>query len=174
MAHVILSVWYATSMARNLLPDECWRRTSGDKNGCACGMSQWQGGLFPGPGGCFPKLDPDKCQTQEHRCKINWSATWVEFSCLKKKEKKRCRKRTASYDLILLKIPGYVSTSLLVPDFFLLTFRLNSASLKGNKCQLHKEVVLIFFPEYFELRSKSILFNSSLIHFVFSQIVNIS
>lgn len=69
---------------------------------------------------------------------------------LLRKRKKKCRKRTASYDLILLKIPGYVSTSLLVPDFFLLTLRLNSDSLKGNKCQLHKEVVLIFFPENFQ------------------------
>lgn len=61
------------------------------------------------------------------------------------KKKKKGRKTTASSDLILLKIPGYVSISLLVPEFFLLTFRLNSASLKGNKCQLHKEVVLMFF-----------------------------
>lgn len=49
------------------------------------------------------------------------------------KKKGRCRKTTASYDLILLKIPGYVSVSLLVPDFFLLTFILNSASLKRKQ-----------------------------------------
>ena len=48
-------------------------------------------------------------------------------------KKGRCRKTTASYDLILLKIPGYVSVSLLVPDFFLLTFILNSASLKRKQ-----------------------------------------
>ena len=68
---------------------------------------------------------------------------------LLKKKKKKCRKTTASYDLILLKIPGYVSVSLLVPDFFLLTFIVNSASLKGNKYQLLKEVALIFFSRIF-------------------------
>lgn len=94
--------------------------------------SHWVGCLFPEPGGSSPWLDPDKCQTWEHSCEINWSASCVEFSCSKKK-KGRCRKTTASYDLILLKIPGYVSVSLLVPDFFLLTFILNSASLKRKQ-----------------------------------------
>lgn len=67
------------------------------------------------------------------------------------------RKTTASYDFILLKIP----ISPLVPDFFILTFRINSASLTGNKNQLLKEVMLIFFffPEYVELQKQSILFN---------------
>lgn len=64
---------------------------------------------------------------------------------VQKKKKGRCRKTTASYDLILLKIPGYVSVSLLVPDFFLLTFILIQLLLKGNKYQLYKEVALIFF-----------------------------
>ena len=77
---------------------------------------------------------------------------WDQLVCFlcgiflfKKKKKGRCRKTTASYDLILLKIPGYVSVSLLVPDFFLLTFILIQLLLKGNKYQLYKEVALIFF-----------------------------
>jgi phosphate starvation-inducible membrane PsiE len=49
--------------------------------------------------------------------------------------------------------------SFLVTDFFFLAFRINSASLKGNKYQLHKEEVLIFFLDHFELNSQSIIFN---------------
>lgn len=135
-------------MAWNLLPERCWVRSLAIRTAVhAVCPSDGVGCLFPGPGSCSPQLDPDKCQIWEHRCKINWSASWVEFSCLKKK--KKCRKTTASYDLILLKIPGYVSVSLLVPDFFLFTFILNSASLKGNKYQLLKEVALIFFSRTF-------------------------
>lgn len=140
-------------MTWNLLPEECWMRMSGDKNGYMCCVSPRQSGLsISRVWGCSPQLDSDKCQMWEHRCNVNWSVSWVEFSCLKKK----CRKITASYDFILLKIPGYVSVSLLVPDFFLLTFRLNSASLKGNKGQLHKEVAFSF-PEHFEPWSQRIL-----------------
>lgn len=134
-------------------------------------LSHKVGRLFSGPASCSPRLDPDKCQTWEDRCKINWWVFWVEFSCLKK-----CRKTTASYDLILLKIPGYVSISPLVPDFFLLTFRLNPASPKGNKCQLHKKIkrvlIFFFFPEHFELQTQSILL--MIPDSDFSQMVNFS
>lgn len=156
---VILSVWYAAEMAWNLLPDGCWTRTSGDKNCCTCSCVPAKGWVvyFQGLGAALPDLTQISARHRSTGARSTGLLLGWNFPAQKKK--KKCRKRTASYDLILLKIPGYVSTSLLVPDFFLLTLRLNSDSLKGNKCQLHKEVVLIFFPEYFELHSQSILLN---------------
>ena len=42
---MILSVRGAPYTAENLLADGCWVRTSGDKKGCTCYVSQPLGGL---------------------------------------------------------------------------------------------------------------------------------
>lgn len=99
---------------------------------------------FQGLGATLPSLTQISARSGSTGTRSTGLFLGWNFPALKKNNKKS-RKTTASYDFILLKIPGYVSISSLFPDFFLLTFRVNSASLTGNKCQLHKEVVLIFF-----------------------------
>jgi hypothetical protein len=81
---VIPPVWYAAQMACNLFPVGTRVRISDNKKVlCVQGTGRC---LFPGV--CSPHFDPHNYQTQKHRWKINCSASWVEFFCLKGEKKK--------------------------------------------------------------------------------------
>lgn len=68
-------VWYAVQMARDLFPVGTRVRMSGNKK-VLC-VQETGRCLFLRV--CSPHFDPHNYQTQKHRCKINCSASWVEF-----------------------------------------------------------------------------------------------